>query len=157
MPTLHTIGYEKASLDEMIAALRAAGVKTIIDVREHPVSRRPGFSKGALSRALAAAGVGYCSVTALGTPKPGQEAAKEGRLDDFHAIFAAHLATPAAEAALAAVAGRLAAGEAGLCLLCYERDPAQCHRSLVAAAIARLIAVEVVHLTAGGPGSPFLP
>ncbi|MGF1625186.1 MAG: DUF488 family protein [Alphaproteobacteria bacterium] len=146
MATLFTIGYEAASLDQCISALTAAGVERVIDVREAPRSRKAGFSKGALAAALAEAGVDYLHLRPLGTPKPGRVAAHKGDLETFERIFREHLAGEEAQAALAQAAA--IAGERRCCLLCFERDPARCHRSIVADAMADLSDIEIVHLVA---------
>ena len=119
----------------------------MIDVREAPVSRRKGFSKKALAATLAEAGLDYVHLRALGTPKPGRDAARQGRLQEFHRIFAAQLATPEAQAGLARTVEIVDAGKS--CLLCYERDPEACHRSLVLDALAERMTFEVEHLFAG--------
>jgi uncharacterized protein (DUF488 family) len=147
MTAIATIGYEGAALDDLIAALRAARVATVIDVREAPVSRRKGFSKMALAAALAEAGLDYVHLRALGTPKPGRDAARQGDMERFHAIFAAQLATPEAQGALASAADTVRAAKA--CLLCYERDPEACHRSLVLDALAERMPLDIEHLFAG--------
>jgi hypothetical protein len=72
---LFTIGYEGATLPEVIGRLRAAGVEVVVDVRAVAASRRAGFSKTVLRESLAAEGIGYEHVRALGTPKPGRDAA----------------------------------------------------------------------------------
>ena len=106
---LATIGYEGATQADVIARLRAAGVEIVIDVRAVASSRRPGFSKTILAASLAEAGIDYLHLRALGTPKPGREAARAGRIDEMREIYEAHLATPEAVDALAhcaAVAAR---------------------------------------------------
>ncbi|MBM3927915.1 MAG: DUF488 domain-containing protein, partial [Sphingomonadales bacterium] len=57
--TIYTIGYEGATQGEVIAALERAGVKRVIDVRQLPLSRRPGFSKSSLAASLAERGIDY--------------------------------------------------------------------------------------------------
>lgn len=131
---LFTIGYERLSLAQLVAALQAARVKTLIDVRELPNSRRPGFSKRVLASTLDEAGIGYTHLKALGTPKAGREANKAGRMKEFWKIVDASLDRPEALLALeeaAAIAGRKTA-----CLLCLEHDHAVCHRDRVAAMLA---------------------
>src|ERR1035437_10077396 len=91
MPRLYTIGYEQASLDQVIGALKAAGVAVVVDVRAVAASRRPGFSKTMLGASLKAEGVDYVHLRALGTPKAGREAARAGRTAQMRAIFEAHL------------------------------------------------------------------
>jgi uncharacterized protein (DUF488 family) len=141
-PPLHTIGYERRSMAELTGMLRAAGVAVLIDVRAVPWSRRREFAKKSLAAAAEAAGVRYVHLQGLGNPEEGRLAAKAGR--DYRFLFAAHLETPAARADLDRAAAIAAAEPA--CLMCYEADPARCHRSLVAAELARCHGFEVVDL-----------
>jgi uncharacterized protein (DUF488 family) len=143
-PPIATIGYEKATPDQVFAALRAAGIETLVDIREVPWSRRPGFSKGALSAKAAEAGIGYVHLKGLGTPAEGREANKAGRLEDFEAIFRAHMSSAAAQADLAR-ATELAA-TTRICLLCLEGDAKRCHRLIVADMLAERLAAPVQHL-----------
>lgn len=131
--SIATIGYEDVTPDRLVAALRAAGVRTVVDVRALANSRRPGFAKTALSATLAEAGIGYRHLRALGTPAAGRQAAREGRPAEMRRIFGAHLAGVEAQAALADL--REQARREPLCLLCLEADPAHCHRTLVAEAV----------------------
>ncbi|TCZ58765.1 DUF488 domain-containing protein [Roseicella aquatilis] len=145
---LFTIGYEGATPEALIAALQRAGVTTLVDVRELPNSRRPGFAKRALSEALGRAGIGYRHLRALGTPPEGRAAARAGRSAEMKRIVGARLAGTEARAAVADLSA--AAREQRLCLLCLERDPERCHRSLVAEAIASSGGVAIVHLDPAG-------
>lgn len=143
-PAIATIGYEKATPDQVIAALLAADVEMLVDIRQVPWSRRPGFSKGALATKAAEAGIDYVHLKGLGTPAEGREANKAGRLDDFAAIFRAHMATAAAQADLARAAELAASSR--ICLLCLEGDARRCHRSIVADMLAERLATTVRHL-----------
>ena len=129
-----TIGYESATMADFIQALTAAGVERVIDVRAVPNSRRPGFSKTPLRNALAEAGIDYVHLRALGTPAAGREAARKGRHEDLKRIYAAQLDLP--EAIVAVEQMRELAAEKPSALLCYERDPAGCHRSLLLSSAA---------------------
>ena len=146
LPRLATVGYEGATVASFLDALRAAGVDLLVDVRALAMSRRPGFAKSRLAANLAEAGIGYQHLRALGTPADGRAAARAGRHAEMRAVFAAHLATPSAQEALDALAEL--ARTRRVCLLCFEADPAHCHRSLVADALAARLPVEVVHLRA---------
>lgn len=128
-----TIGYEEATPARLIAALRAAGVTTLVDVRALANSRKPGFAKRALGAALAEAGIAYQHVPALGTPAEGRAAVRAGRPAEMRRIFGAKLAGLEGQAALAALSAQARAEP--ICLLCLEADPAQCHRTLVAEAV----------------------
>jgi uncharacterized protein (DUF488 family) len=125
-----TIGYERGSLAQVIAALQAARIDTLVDVRALANSRRAGFSKGMLSASLEAAGIEYRHMKALGTPKPGREASRRGDLETFERIVNAALDEPAAQLALAEL-GEMA-GARRVCLLCLEHDVRYCHRRHVA-------------------------
>ena len=129
---IFTIGYEQTTMGDFLAALRAAGVEQVIDVRALPLSRRPGFSKNILAASLAEAGIGYVHLKALGTPKRGRDAAKKGDRATLEEVYAGQLALPEAQAEAARM--RALAGEKRSALLCYERDPSHCHRSLLLAA-----------------------
>jgi uncharacterized protein (DUF488 family) len=145
MMRIFTIGYEATTMAEFIAALQQAGVERVIDVRALPLSRRPGFSKSPLRAALAEAGMDYVHLNARGTPADGRQAARAGRHEDIERIYADQLELP--EAIVAAEQMRELAAEKPSALLCYERDPLVCHRSLLLAAAAA--DAEVVHLFPG--------
>ncbi|MEQ8965095.1 MAG: DUF488 domain-containing protein [Azospirillaceae bacterium] len=147
MNRVWTIGYEKTRQDDLMATLAAAGIEIVVDVRERPQSRRPGFSRRSLEAALVEAGIGYRSVRALGTPRSGRDAARRGDLETLWAVFGAHLADPSAQAALAEVIDT--ARDRRVCLLCYEKDPRRCHRAMVVDAMAANGAFEAIHLDVG--------
>ena len=144
---LCTIGYEKATQQGVFAALRQAGVATVIDVRDLPLSRRPGFSKRSLAAGLAEAGIGYVHLRALGTPPEGREANRRRQWERFWGIVDAKLATVEGEFGLQQAASL--ALEARCCLLCYEADPAICHRCRVGAILGERHGFTVKHLHAG--------
>lgn len=144
MTPLATIGYEATTQDVVIARLKAAGVELLVDVRAIAASRRAGFSKTVLAASLAEAGIGYVHLRQLGTPKPGRDAARKGRIAEMTAIFEEHLAEPAAQLELAA-AKELAA-ERKIALLCFEADHRGCHRKIVAERICEDLGCAIEHL-----------
>ena len=127
-----TIGYEGATMDSFLAALEGAGVRQVIDVRQLPLSRRPGFSKAPLAAALKERGIGYVHLKALGTPKPRRDAAKKGHRMALQAVYAGQVELPEGQAQAAQMRGLIA--EMPSALLCFERDPGMCHRTLLIAA-----------------------
>lgn len=149
MTTIATIGYEHATMPHFLEALRAAGVDLLVDVRAVASSRRPGFSKSRLAAHVNEQGIEYLHLRGLGTPAEGRAAARSGHHEEMRDIFAQHLATPNAQAELETLAGLVRAGRQ-VCLLCYEADPAHCHRSLVAAALGEQVPVQVNDLSAEG-------
>ena len=146
MRSIATIGYENATVQSFLDALRGAGVDLLVDVRAVASSRRPGFAKSRLAENVGGAGIEYLHLRGLGTPADGRAAARAGRHQEMHAIFREHLATPEAQAELETLADLVRSGRR-VCLLCLEADPAHCHRSLVAAALAERVPVRVEHLT----------
>jgi uncharacterized protein (DUF488 family) len=129
---IFTIGYEQTTMADFLAALQGAGVERVIDVRAVPLSRRPGFSKNVLAASLREAGIEYVHLKALGTPKLGRDAAKKGDVATLERVYEGQLQLPEAQAEAAMM--RALAAEKPSALLCYERDPAHCHRTLLLAA-----------------------
>jgi len=142
--TLFTIGYEGLALDRFIARLKAADVRRVIDVRELPLSHKPGFSKRPLSRALEAAGLGYEHIPALGCPRPIRNRYRaDNKWPAYARAFRTHLAKQSDAVRNLARGARTAKA----CLLCFEADPNRCHRTFVAEAAARAGNLRVVHLS----------
>ncbi|HVJ70531.1 MAG TPA: DUF488 domain-containing protein [Sphingomicrobium sp.] len=131
---IFTIGYEATTMAEFLSALQQAGIERVIDVRAVPNSRRPGFSKNPLKNALAEVGIDYVHLKALGTPADGRAAARAGRHADLERIYAGQLDLP--EAIVQSEQMRKLADDKPSALLCFERDPAACHRTLLLDAVA---------------------
>ena len=150
MKKLFTIGYEQARSDAVIGELKRAKVGIVVDTRAVAASRRPGFSKRQLAAGLDEAGIGYLHLQKLGTPKEGRDAAHSGHLDKMFKIYERHIKTPEAREQLDELTAIVKSGRP-VCLLCYERDVAQCHRRRIAELICERTGVDVKHLAA-----PFL-
>ena len=146
--SLFTIGYQKTLLKDVVSTLAAARVATLIDVRDRPISRRPGFSKRQLAAAIEEAEMGYVHLQALGTPPEGRLAGRRREWDRFWGIVEERLTRPEAELALQE-AGEIAEA-APSCLLCYEADWQICHRRRVAEILAERHGFAVSHLKVGG-------
>jgi uncharacterized protein (DUF488 family) len=129
MPKIFTMGYEQATQPALVAALRAAGVEVLADIRYLPLSRRPGFSKSSLRAAVEEAGIAYVHFRDLGTPAEGRAAARRGDHAALARIYAGQLELPQALKQMAEL--RALAEDRRVCLLCYERDASECHRSLL--------------------------
>ena len=142
--TLYTIGYEKALLKDLLATLITAGVTTLLDVRDRPISRRPGFSKRQLAAAIEDAGMRYVHLAALGTPPEGRLANRRRQWGRFWSIVEEKLARPEAELDLHRAAD--IAQAAPSCLLCYEADWQVCHRRRVAEILAERHGFDIRHL-----------
>jgi uncharacterized protein (DUF488 family) len=143
---VYTVGHSSRSIEELIGLLSAAGVARLVDVRAHPVSRRhPQFAKAALEQGLAAAGIDYRwlghALGGMRRPRPGSP--HRALLEAAFRGYADHMASGAFRTAMAHAMD--AGGSTATALLCAERLPEHCHRSLIADfLVAR--GIEVVHL-----------
>lgn len=146
---LFTIGYEGATQDQFIAVLKEAGIERVIDVRAVPLSRKAGFSKNVLAAGLKDAGIDYVHLKALGTPPEGRDAARKGNRAGLERVYAGQLELP--EAMVQAEQMRELANEKPSVLLCFERDPGMCHRTLLHRAV--MADAEIVDLFVQGEGS----
>ena len=142
---LFTIGYEGTDVSSLVAELQAAGIQTLIDVREMPLSRKKGFSKTALSGYVTAAGISYVHLKQLGAPKPIRHALRAGgSWEEYCVGYSHHLEH--CEGDLAEL-GQMARDE-NICLLCFEANYCECHRSLIAERLGATGQIdEVIHLS----------
>ncbi|HEX5042275.1 MAG TPA: DUF488 domain-containing protein [Candidatus Polarisedimenticolaceae bacterium] len=135
-PPLFTLGYEGRTLEEFVRLLRAERVGAVLDVRDVPWSHKPGFAKKPLAEGLEAAGIRYLHAGFAGNPKRLRSQASD--TDDALRLYAAHLdASPEVLAEFDALVSDLHTAGIRVCLLCLERDPAQCHRAVLAARWAK--------------------
>lgn len=143
---IHTIGHGARTAADFTVLLRDASVRTVVDVRRYPVSRRhPQFSREALRAALLAAGIGYRHEPDLGGHRdPRPDSPNTAWKNDAFRGYADHMASPPFQEALARVAALDHAA-----VMCAESQPEDCHRQLLAdALVAR--GLEVRHLVAPG-------
>lgn len=144
--TVFTIGYEGLNLDTFMALLLEHGIDTVVDVRELPLSRKPGFSKKAFANALSHSGHHYVHMGALGCPKVVRNRYREdGDWERYTEGFLAYLETQ--ETAISELAERV--HDSNCALLCYEADYRQCHRSMVANAVQEHCGASIRHIKQG--------
>jgi uncharacterized protein (DUF488 family) len=142
---LFTIGYEKSKPDALMAELKRAKVRLLVDTRAVAASRKPGFSKRQLAATLDENGIAYLHLQKLGTPDEGRQAARAGKLDTLWRIYAKHLKTPEAIEAMDELISIVKSGQS-VCLLCYERDKDCCHRTRIAEVVHERTGASVVDL-----------
>ncbi|HUT99628.1 MAG TPA: DUF488 domain-containing protein [bacterium] len=144
MGYIFTIGYEGASLVSFIGTLEREGIATLLDVRRDPWSRRPEFRKRGLEEALAVAGIAYRNEPRLGVPRDIRERFRDGAAPEiFAAWYAAEVLAKNTDL-LRELSESVKSTPTAL--LCYEADPARCHRALLALELARLTGLPVRHL-----------
>ncbi len=151
MATLYTIGHSTRTLDELIAALQAHEIQTLVDIRAFPMSRRlPQFNRDSLEQTVPAAGIRYVWMKALGgyRKKILEESPNIALRNDSFRNYADYMLTPEFEQAMAEV---LALAESSrTAYMCAERLYFRCHRMLVS---DWLVAHghEVLHIDGAGP------
>lgn len=139
------MGYEGRTPKAFVDTLLRHGVTRAVDVRQLPLSRRRGFSKTALAGLLEAHGIAYSSMRDLGTPADLRHSYRD--TGDFGTLKKAYLAHLRSNDPAVGDLYDLATSDR-CCLVCFEKDPARCHRSLLADRVARRNGhrLEVQHL-----------
>lgn len=145
MLSMYTVGYQGESIDTFVQKLKDKGINTLIDVRENPFSRKPGFSKTKLAIALENRGINYKHFKELGTPIPLRNFLKNtndykiffDKYRDYLSSFEESL-NDLVEIGL----------ERKVCIMCFEKDFEQCHRKVIAEMLSEYLGkiVHVVHI-----------
>jgi len=136
-----TIGYEGKSLESLFESLKAAGVTCLVDVRIRPQSRKPGFSKSSLAENCSEHGIDYVHRRDLGTPEYIMKQLRETGVYNWEA-YSKHLSSEKeALQWLTEVCQNKVS-----CLLCFEREAADCHRKIIADEVASSLGATVKHL-----------
>lgn len=130
-----TVGYEQTTPGRLLDVLKHTEVDVVVDVRKTPLSRKKGFSKNQLQDALSKNGIGYIHVEPLGAPKEIRERLHNG--GTWWGYVKAYEKVLESQRAELLNLVELASSQRA-CLLCFERDPSSCHRSLVAREMTRL-------------------
>ena len=154
MATLCTIGHSTRTSEDLIRALQAHGIKTLVDIRAFPASRRlPHFNREALEQSMPDAGIRYIWVKGLGgyRKKSREYSPNTGLRNASFRNYADYMLTPEFEESIATLL-RLAENSP-TAYMCAERVWFQCHRMLVS---DWLVAHghTVLHIDAEGPPKP---
>ena len=141
---LFTLGYQSHNIRTLLAVLSQNGVNVLVDVRQNPVSRKSGFSKGHLERSIARSGIEYLHFPCLGTPARIRKLySKTGDTRKALQQYQKHLRRRGK--CLRSLV-RIAASS-HICLMCLEADHTSCHRSVIAQKLMELSGCRVIHLT----------
>ena len=142
---LYTLGYQGVDVSTYVQKLKAVGVGIVADVRETPWSHKRGFCKNILSSELSKAGIDYIHVKSAGNPKENRRTAPD--LAECLKRYKQYLATnPDGVADLVLVVRTAASQNRTVCLICFEKDVKDCHRSILVNAVKRRIRISAVHL-----------
>jgi uncharacterized protein (DUF488 family) len=149
--TVFTVGHSTRSISDFIALLRQAAVARVVDVRAMPRSRKnPQFNGDALRASLAAAGIDYLPLPALGGRRRRSDSAPAPNRFWRNAAFRNYADYAASEAFRATMNELKALASQDCCaIMCAEAVWWRCHRRIIA---DYLLAdgIEVAHIL--GPG-----
>ena len=132
MATLYTIGHSTRALDELLAVLAAHGIRTLVDIRAFPASKRlPHFNRESLEAALPAAGIEYRWEPRLGGRRGKQrdDSPNTGLRNASFRNYGDYMLT--AEFQQGAAGVMQLAEQAPTAYMCAEKMYFQCHRMLV--------------------------
>jgi uncharacterized protein (DUF488 family) len=132
LSTIYTIGHSTRTLDELVAALDAHGIATLVDIRAFPMSRRlPHFNREALESDLPKRGIEYVWMASLGgrRKKIRDASPNTGLRDQSFRNYADYMLTPEFAQAVASLLQLAERGKAAI--MCAERVYFRCHRMLV--------------------------
>ncbi|HEY3066867.1 MAG TPA: DUF488 domain-containing protein [Methylomirabilota bacterium] len=143
MERIWTVGHSTRALEDFVELLRAHAITRLADVRTIPRSRRhPQFNRETLPGSLAAAGIGYVHLAALGGwRRPRADSINTAWRNESFRGYADHMQTPEFETALPGLIALAAVDR--VAIMCAEAVRWRCHRSLIAdALVARGVGVE---------------
>jgi uncharacterized protein (DUF488 family) len=152
MATLFTIGHSTRSLDELVEALQAHGIQTLVDIRSIPASKRlPHFNRETLEQELPKRGIEYVWMKELGgrRKKLRNDSPNTALRSDSFRNYADHMLTAEFRDAAADLVRR--AQEKPLAYMCAERVWFRCHRMMLS---DYLVAHEHTVLHIDGTGRP---
>ena len=132
MATIYTIGHSTGTLDELVAALQAHRIATLVDIRAFPMSRRlPHFNRESLELELPKRGIAYVWIKELGgrRKKTRDDSPNTGLRNESFRNYADYMLTPEFEQAIARLLEL--AKQNNTAIMCAERVYFQCHRMLV--------------------------
>jgi uncharacterized protein (DUF488 family) len=132
MAIVYTIGHSTRTIEELIGALRAHEIQTLVDIRAFPMSRRlPQFNREALEASLAAAGIRYVGMKSLGgyRKKTLDESPNIALRNQSFRNYADYMLTSEFEQAAAELIAL--AENSRTAYMCAERMYFKCHRMLV--------------------------
>jgi uncharacterized protein (DUF488 family) len=141
--TFFTLGYQSHTLNTFFNLLSENDVDILVDVRQNPVSRKRGFSKGFLEKRASRLGIEYYHFACLGTPPRirrlySQTGNVKKALEEYEEHLRSH------KKCLLSLIHTVTSKQ--FCLLCLESDYTSCHRSIIAQHLAEMMGCPPIHL-----------
>jgi len=127
---LFSIGYEGITLETYINKLIINDVHILCDVRKNAYSQKYGFSKSQLQKACEGVGIQYIHIPELGIESDKRQDLRSQR--DYDILFEQYENTTLKNNREALLrVQKLIETDSRVALTCFEKDPAQCHRSRI--------------------------
>ncbi|MCX6815869.1 MAG: DUF488 domain-containing protein [Candidatus Aenigmarchaeota archaeon] len=139
---VYSIGYQGRNIEEFLNMLKKNEIKVLIDTRKSGLSRKPYFSRNALKQKVEKRGIKFIGLSEVGAPKEFREYLKEtGNLNNFFKMYRKHIV----KNNLFDNLGSHINGER-TCIMCFERNPYECHRLVLSDMINENMDTEVIHI-----------
>lgn len=141
---LFTIGYEGKTFEEYVNILLKNDIRLLCDVRKNPISRKHGFSKGALSNLLPKMGIKYQHIPALGIISSSRKYLVEEK--DYKFLFEEYKRTLPQKKSYLIELQKMLEVYKRMALTCFEKQPSFCHRHCISDYLSSATSVKVIHL-----------
>ena len=143
--TLYTVGHSNHSIEQLLDLLTRNGITAVADVRSHPFSRHnPQFNREVLTAALKTRGIAYVFVgKELGARSDDPACYEAGKVR-----YGRLAETPLFQAGIERVLS--GAQKYRVALLCAEKEPVDCHRTLLVGRALERRGAAIVHILADG-------
>lgn len=143
---IFTLGYQGLSLAAYVEELTSEAIDLVIDIRETAWSHKPGFSKTPLAAGLERAGIEYIHLKSAGNPASNRKTAKT--IEECLSRYKQHLRKqPRCVGELVTIIETARRRNRKVCLTCFERSPAECHRSVLIKELVRHVeSLSAIHL-----------
>ena len=141
---LFNIGYEGINIEQYLNILIKNNIQLLCDVRNNPLSRKLGFSKGNLSKYLGNIGIEYVHIPELGITSDKRQNLNND--EDYQKLFNEYkVSLPNRKEAIEQVY-QLLQNKKRIALTCFEHEPSQCHRHIIRDYLKKTYNVNVVDL-----------
>ncbi len=139
---VYSIGYQGRNIKEFVQLLKKNKIKTLIDTRNSGLSRKPHFSRNALKKAIEKNNMTFIALPDVGAEKEFRKYLKEtGNINAFFKMYKKNILEKGSFDKLA----KHINGEP-VCIMCFEKNPYECHRLILSDLIHQNLNTAVVHL-----------
>jgi len=142
---IYTIGYSTFELDEFIRTIKSHGITAVADVRSSPYSKfKPEFNKNDFQKELIKNDLAYVFL--------GQELGARVDMPDCYVNNKVNFKLVARHDIFLSGIARIKTGmeKYNIVLMCAEKDPITCHRTILICRALRVLKIEICHILENG-------